>query len=289
MFPPQQNEGLNLWLERSPTSCHRSYNNNSYSYYTPESFWARNKPTLVVGGVIGLCCCTYYCQWTATKVSHQGTHALSDLIRQNFVSSAENVREGRWWVMISSSFAHVNLGHLGINMLALWGFGASFVGRFGVPCFVGLWMFSAVSSSAAQIYWQDTQERLRREMVSRRWDKPEDLKILGIRISRERALAISGGSGAYGPQIGGSQGASGAICGLTGMLLCYVPKLPIRLLIVPMPLWLGELVFAVGSAFCMATGYAPIMGHAAHLGGTAAGIASWYGAVRPWLRRTGRF
>ncbi|CAD6588652.1 MAG: hypothetical protein ASARMPRED_003679 [Alectoria sarmentosa] len=287
---PQQMEPLNPAFRRLPWSSHRSYTRNSYGYYTPISFWARNKPTIVVGGVIGLCCGTYYWQWTAAKVAERGDHALSDLIRRNFINSAENIREGRWWVLISSSFAHGNLLHLGFNMIALWGFGSGFVGMFGVPWFVGLWTFSAASCSAAQIYWQHTQERLRRETVGRRLDKRDDPTILGIRISRERALAISGGSGVHGPQFGGSLGASGAVCGLTGMFLCTMPKMPIQqLFFLPMPLWLGEVALIVGSAFCMATGYAPEFGHAGHLGGTAAGIAYYYGAVRPWLRRTGRF
>lgn len=290
MSPLSQRKAWNSVLRRPPESSHRSYKKDSHSHHTPESFWARNKPAIVICGVIGLCCITYYCQWTAARLAEKGNHAWSDLVDRNLVNSVENIREGRWWVMISSSFAHVNLAHLGLNMFVLWGFGRGFVGVFGVPCFVGSWMLSAAACSAAQNYWQQTQERLRSEMVGRGWDKRGDPTILGIRISRERALAISGGSGAYRPHIGGSEGASGVICGLTGGLLCYMPKLPIRqFFILPMPLWVGQLVFTVGTAFCMATGSAPIIGHAGHLGGAAAGIAYYYGVARPWLRRSGRF
>ena len=268
-----------LWYTR------RSYNGNSYDYYTPQSFWGRNKPALVTSGIIGVCCGTYYCQWIAGRLAEKGDPAPSNWIRQNFVNSAENVREGRWWVMVSSSLAHNSLPHLGFNMLALWGFGSSFVGVFGVRCFVGLWMISAASCSAAQILWQHTQERLRSEMVGRRWDKREDPTILGIRISRERALAISGGSGASQPHYGGSLGASGVVCGLTGTLLCCSPTMTMQLLVLPMPLWLFQTLFTMGSVFCMATGFVPEIGHAGHLGGMAAGIAYYYGIARPWLRR----
>ena len=194
--------------------------------------------------------------------------------------------------MISSSFVHDNELHLGFNMLALWGFGRILVNVIGIPCFVGLWVFSAASFSAAQIYWEHTLRRLHREMVSRRWDKREDPKILGIPICRERALAISGGSGALELHHAGCAGASGVICGLSGLLLCCAPNLSIQRffpLPLAMPLWLGELIFATGSAFCMATGYFPTYWHAGHLGGTAVGIAYFYGVARPWLRRTGRF
>lgn len=287
-FHPLQKEWLNPALRRPPWSSRRSYNKNIHAYNTPQSFWARKKPQIVVAGVIGLCCCTYYVQWTARKLSDKGDHALSDLIRRNLINSEENIRQGRWWVMISSSFAHGNLAHLGVNMLALWGFGTQFVEMFGVTRFVGLWMFSAASCSAAYIYWQRTQDRLCRETVGRRWDKPENLTILGIPISRERAQAISGGSAAYW-QFGGSEGASGVICGLAGTFLCCAPKMPVVFIILPMSLWLLEASFAIGTVFCMANDYLPLLGHAGHLGGTAAGIAYYYGAARPWLRRTGRF
>ena len=291
MFPPQREKTLNPIFRPPPCYPYRGYNRNSYNAYTPESAWSRNKPKIVVGGVIGLCCGTYCCQWTAKKLSDQGNHAFYDIIRRNFINSADNIKEGRWWVMVTSSFAHVNLLHLGINMVVLWGFGNGFVALFGVPAFAGLWLLSAASCSAAQNHWEETRERLRKEMAGHRWDKrPEDLTILGMRISKERALAISGGSGALGPHYGGSAGASGALSGLLGFFLFYMPKMPVQLFfILPMPLWLAQLAFTTGSVYYMANGYSPGIGHAGHMGGTVAGIAYYYGVIRPWLRRTGRF
>lgn len=286
-FSPQPKKVLNLVLRRPAWSSHRSYNNNSYGYYTPESFWVRNKPNIVVGSIIGFCCVTYYYKWTAENLAAKGNHARADLIRRNFVNSGENLREGRWWVMISSSFAHGNLMHLGFSVLPIWGFGRPLVGLLGVPCFMGLCVISAVSSSRAYIYWEDTKETLRKEMFNRRWDKPKDPRVLGIQISKERALAISGSGGAH---YGGSQGASGIACGLTGARVCIMPwAWTSYFSILPMPLWAGETLLTIASVVGMATGYAPIVGHAGHLGGTAVGIAYYYGIARPWLRRTGRF
>lgn len=270
-------------------SCNgKSYNRRSYYNYAPESVWVRNKSNIVVGGVVGLCCATYCCWWTGEKQAEKGDHTLSDLIRRNFISSAENIREGRWWVQFSSSIAHVNLPHLALNMVSLWGIGRGFVEIYGIYYFAMLWMTCSTSSSTAQTFWQLKQESLRKEMVGRRWDKPENPSILGIPISRERALAISGGSGALGVQYGGSAGASGVICGLMGTFLCLAPKTPSFFFLFPMPLWLGSLVFCTGSAFCMATGHLPMIGHAAHLGGFAAGLGYYWAALRPWLRKTGR-
>lgn len=269
---------------------HRYYQANGYGYYTPASFWARNKATIVVGGAISLCCGTYACQWTAERLALQGDHTWNDVIRRNFVNSPENVMAGRWWVILNSSFAHTNLLHLGVNMFGIWDFGKFLVGLLGVPHFVGFWVTSACACSIASNYWESTRERLRAETAFRRWDNAPPIKVLGIPISRERALAISGGNDAHGSQYGGSVGASGVLCGLTGFLLGYAPRTSASFFFLPAaPLWIGGLVFSAGSAYCMATGNIPSIGHAGHLGGLAAGFAYYYGVARPWLRRSGRF
>lgn len=261
---------------------HRSYNANSYHVHHYPSFWARNKAILITSGVTGLCLGTYYLQWTA-----ESNFDLSRFIERNLINSPENINEGRWWVLVSSSIAHANLLHLLVNAIAMWGFIPTTVTLFNVPLFIGGWLFTAASCSAASTYWQAQKHILLHDYNHRPWPKKgEDYTILGLRISRDRAAAICSDAQL---RYGGSVGASGAICGLTGMLLCYLPRLPIRLFFVlPMPLWLGELAFALGSGYCMATGYVPSVGHAGHLGGTAAGIAYYYALVRPWLRRVGR-
>lgn len=289
MSSPQHKDGMNSILRRPPWSSHRSYYQNRQHYYTPDSFWVRFKPSIVVGGMVALCCGTFALQYTAKKLANRGDRTPSDLVRRNFISSAENTREGRWWVLITSSFAHVNLPHLVLNMFALWGFGCVCVELLGVPYFLSLWVCTASTSANLQIWWENKMESLRKGTTGRRWDKAEATTILGIPISRERAVRMSGGSSARGIHYGGSAGASGVICGLTGVVLCYLPKLPVRqFLFLPMPLWLAQLVFTAGSAYCMATGSLPVIGHAAHLGGIAAGIGYYYAAARPWLRKTGR-
>ena len=278
-------------LSRQPPrgSFHRSYNNNSYDDPPNEpSFWARNKGVLVTSGVTGLCLGTYYLQWTASSPAAVSNNVLSRFISRNLINSPENVNEGRWWVLFSCSIAHSSPTHLLFNIVSMWGFVRGSVTLFGVPLFIWAWLFTSASCSAAQNYWQEQKKNLRRDFEHRPWQKKgEDYTFLGIRISRERAAAISSlHDGEAEPRFGGSVGASGAICGLAGIFVCYVPRLPMQLLFfLPMPLWVGELALTVGSGYCMATGSAPSVGHAGHLGGTAAGIAYYYALVRPWLRR----
>ena len=269
------------------------YNGNRYGYYTPASFFVRNKTNIVVGGAIGLCCGTYACQWTAERLAERGDHTWNDLFRRNFVNSRENVKAGRWWVMLNSSFAHDNLLHLGIDMWGIWSFGRYFVNLLGVPHFVGLWVTSACACSIASNYWETTRQRLLLETAGRRWDKAPQFTVLGIPISRERAIAISGGNDPLRPQYGGVQGASGVLCGLVGFCLGYAPRMTTLWFPFPFPapLWVIGLFFSTGTAYCMATGNIPFFEHAGHLGGTAAGIAFYHGVAvaRPWLRKGGRF
>lgn len=38
---------------------------------------------------------------------------------ENYTLSRKNMAEGRWWTLITSSFSHIGMTHLGINMFIL--------------------------------------------------------------------------------------------------------------------------------------------------------------------------
>ena len=233
---------------------------------------------------IFICCVVFMNQVLAQQEASQGNRTRHDWIEQNLINSTENVRQGRWWVMLGCSFAHGNLIHLGINMFALWSVGKGFVAIFGFRRFAALWVGSAFISSAAQLYWYTTKERL--QMESRRWDNNQKYTILGIPISKERARVIAGASDS---QYAGSVGASGVTCGLVGLYLFFAPRVPVVLFqFIHSPLWLSEVVFLGGSAFCLATGFLPAIAHAAHLGGTASGVLYYYSVARPYVRKMAR-
>ena len=233
---------------------------------------------------IFICCAVFMNQLLAQQEANQGNRTRQDWIEQNLISSTENVKQGRWWVMLGCSFAHGNLIHLGINMFALWSVGKGFVSIFGFRRFAVLWVGSAFMSSAAQLYWQNTKQRL--HMESKRWDNNQKYTILGIPISKERARVIAGASDS---QYAGSVGASGVTCGLIGLYLFFTPRAPVVLFqFIHSPLWLSEFVFLGGSAFCLATGFLPVIAHAAHLGGTASGVAYYYSVARPYVRNMAR-
>ena len=228
-----------------------------------------------------ICCAVFMNQLLAQQEANQGNHTRQDWIEQNLINSTENVRQGRWWVMLSSSFAHGNIIHLGINMYALWSIGSGFVSIFGFRRFAVLWVASAFASSTAQNYWQKTKQRL--QIESQRWDNNQKYTILGIPISKERARVIAGTSDS---PYAGSVGASGVTCGLIGLYLFFAPRVPVVVFsFIHSPMWLSQVVFLGGSVLCLATGALTGIAHAAHLGGTAAGVAYYYSVARPYVRK----
>lgn len=62
------------------------------------------------------------------KAAKQGPESLAyrlakskqlQYMNDNYTLSRNNVAEGRWWTVITSAFSHIDLAHLGINMLVL--------------------------------------------------------------------------------------------------------------------------------------------------------------------------
>ena len=175
-------------------------------YSTLKPFWERNKPPIVVGCAIGLCCSTFLGQRAAVMLPEHIHRAFHDWFQKNFISSAKNILAGRWWVLLSSSLAHDNWLYLGLDAVSLWSLGGLFAGVFGASHFVSLWVFSAISCSTAQTCWCLIQEGLRTK------------------------------TGAFGPRYEGSSGAAGVTCGLIGYYLYLVPEMRIKFWGFPMPL-----------------------------------------------------
>jgi membrane associated rhomboid family serine protease len=161
-----------------------------------------------------------------------------EFLEQNFVSSRRNVDEGRWWTLITSTFTHFSLPHLGVNMYTLWSFGRPIVLFYGVPTYVLLWLGAGVGGNAFQIYWSD----IVKQAVNRKIIK----KPFGIQEDR------------------GGVGASASILGMIGVISCAFPSNS-----------LFALGFVTGSILCIQYGWLPWIGHKSHLGGMATGATWW--------------
>ena len=60
--------------------------------------------------------------------------------------------DGAFWQLLTSGFAHVELWHIGFNMLALWFLGPQLEAVFGRVRFVALYFVSLLAGSAL-VYW----------------------------------------------------------------------------------------------------------------------------------------
>ena len=179
---------------------------------------------------------------TEVKQGSRNAYAILKSLKNNFVLSRDNIREGRYWVMLTSSFAHANFEHLLFNMLSLWGFGQAFIRTFGVGQFAVIWIGSSVVGSALQLgYW-------------------EKIKMPGVGYE--------------------AVGASGSIFGILSALSFVYPRMSVLLVFIPMPLricMLGSAAFSLGA---VSQGWLPWMGHIDHLGGMAFGFMYWLVVLR---------
>lgn len=154
-------------------------------------------------------------------------------------------------MLITSTFTHFHLFHLGLNMSALWSFGRDTVVMFKPLGFILLWVGGGVGGSLVTFFWPSIMNwAVEKKLLS---------KPYGV-LGRSQA----------------SIGASGSICSMWGIMLFLV----LRAGKLPAPF---DLLFIGGSFYCIISGDLPQIGHTTHLGGMATGAALW-----PVVRRLAR-
>ena len=199
----------------------------------------------------------------------QNDPRLSAKYEENCVCSPRNLREGRWWVLLTSSLAHASLLHLGINMYALYSIAPTTIAVCGIPGFVALWGVTSITCSGASIYWEEINNRF----VNKRWDtadeaenSPSFLGITPTSITGEVCARHQGGVGA-----------SGVLFGMTTVLTFMRPNLPVQFVFIPIgfPIWAFTTASAGLSWWALANGAVRDLGHAGHLGGMMGGFGFW--------------
>jgi membrane associated rhomboid family serine protease len=68
------------------------------------------------------------------------------------VLSVQGVSDGAWWQLVTSAFTHVEIWHIGFNMLALWLLGPTLEAALGRARFLAVYLGSALAGSAL-VYW----------------------------------------------------------------------------------------------------------------------------------------
>lgn len=169
---------------------------------------------------------------------------------ENFLVSWDLLASGRVWVVLTSVFSHNWILHLVLNMFVLNSFGRVVEMFFGWRFFLGFYLFAGVVSSISHC------------LVS---------------------TFIMGSPGL--PALG----ASGSLAGLILLFALTFPKEKIVLFgLIPMPALIGALAFVgldIWGLVSQAQGGGLPIGHGAHLGGSFAGLLTYFAIVKPNLRR----
>jgi rhomboid protease GluP len=61
--------------------------------------------------------------------------------------------DGQWWRLLTSTFIHFGVFHLGFNMIALYQTGGTAERLFGSGRFLALYLFSGLTGSLASLWW----------------------------------------------------------------------------------------------------------------------------------------
>ncbi|KAG7006053.1 hypothetical protein G7Y79_00016g040380 [Physcia stellaris] len=217
-------------------------------------------------------CCTGY---AFSLYAHDSAPHLLRLIDDHAVCSLQNIREGRYYTLVTSSFTHFTLVHLGFNMYGLYMLGPLMTSFFGPSAFLVLWIGSSLTCDAAALYWDYLNQQARQ--------------------ARSQARAVRGVRQVWGSPEAmvetKSIGASGSVLGMFATFCCMMPKNRVLMMPIPVPVpaWVGISVFAIGSAYCAVNALFPYIGHMGHLGGMAFGAAWYFTQGRRILRKLGRF
>ena len=202
--------------------------------------------------LIALCSTSTALYYGATRTFNV---RLSLWLQRNSVCSLENIHQGRWWTLLTSSITHFELMHLGINMYMIYQWAPLILTNYGLAHFAGIWSVGAICCSGASLLLDVYRRRRGRISSNERVDPTE--------------------------QFGGSVGASGSLSGILMLLAMVAPSMGVAIWGI-LPMTLGQLqpVIAIGSVAAMWFGWAPRVGHAGHLGGMAGGWLYWLTFVR---------
>jgi membrane associated rhomboid family serine protease len=110
-------------------------------------FLAEGRPWITIGIIIVNL--AIYLWGLARATGYPGTPGLSDLGG----NLGPVTVQGQWWRLVSSTFLHSGLMHVGINMLALWEAGRVSERLFGHDRYLGAYLTTGVLASIVSINW----------------------------------------------------------------------------------------------------------------------------------------
>ncbi|WFD00077.1 rhomboid protease [Malassezia yamatoensis] len=72
---------------------------------------------------------------------------------RNFTSGEPNLREGRWWTLLTACFSHQELPHFAFNMLTFVFTAPAVLPMIGAPQFLTLYLGAGLTASLTSLAW----------------------------------------------------------------------------------------------------------------------------------------
>ncbi|EJD01069.1 rhomboid-domain-containing protein [Fomitiporia mediterranea MF3/22] len=224
---------------------------NSQSPY-PQQFgpydrfrrWFDQFPSeFIVWGIIGINGVVFLAWQYAIDRAKNGDPSLLIIMSRNVQNSWRNIREGRLWSIIGSTFSHNNAGHILLNCMSFYFMAPPIVNLIGNTSFMTLYFFGGISCSMLSLLLNKT--------VSKR--------------------------------DGTSHGASGAIFAVVSFFACVSPKTTFLIFgVIPAPAWAVVGGFFIWDGLSALSDRRTIFDGAGHVGGILAGVV-YYLAKRRLL------
>lgn len=164
---------------------------------------------------------------------------------ENFTISLHNLKEGRVWTLLTSTFSHQRLGHLIFNMISLYFIGRNILHVIGASRFLGVYLAGGLASTVAAAgldYYAASQTTSR---------------------SVRRAHEMSA-----------TQGASGSVMAVMVLFGAFFPRQIIYLnFIIPVPAIVLVAGYIALDLYGVAEGQRRGVSNIGHLGGAVVGLS----------------
>lgn len=230
----------------------RAYNGYRVSYRSPYASVTINRgmyPMRVLYGVIGANVAVFVL-WQLNP----------GFAARHFMVSPQYVREGRVYTLLTSAFSHAELTHLAVNMITLYFFGQEVALTLGPRLFLTLYCTAGIAASLAHVGWY--------------WYKA--VRDGGPPWVKDARLRMA-------PPALGASGAVSAVV-ISGVLLAPMRMVLVFPIPIPMPAFMLGVLWIASDISGSIKGEGTV-GHVAHLGGAATGLAFYWAWRRGLLRR----
>ncbi|KAH9899112.1 hypothetical protein F4778DRAFT_742185 [Xylariomycetidae sp. FL2044] len=206
--------------------------------YVPFPYYAPPDPhgqfrRLFTYGVIGVNTLVFL-YWDMTP------HQL--FMRENFTLGPRNIRQGRWWTLLTAAISHQHPGHLAANMVSFYTY---------------------------------------TELALRGGVSPSGLVVLSVCSALAGSYATLVDWKHKGVHYAASLGASGMVCGLAMATTLINPRQPVQIKSIPrpVPLWAFTATMFAYDMYQLSNMKSKI-GHAGHIGGALCGAVYYFLRLR---------